>query len=108
MGKRHTRDYWENHYRLFLESGLSQKEYCNQNQISFFSFNPWKRRLDKLKLNESMQEIPIKLISEKNRKERIEIIFPNKIKISIPDNFSQKTLKQIILSMENENANKLG
>ena len=108
MGKKHTKDYWENHYRLFLESGLSQTEYCKQNEISFFSFNPWKRRLDKLKSNESIQEIPIKFTANKNRDERIEIILSNKIKISIPNNFSQTTLKQIILSMEDENANKLG
>ena len=37
---------WKKHVALWLESGLSQAEFCRQMNLSYHSFGYWKRKLD--------------------------------------------------------------
>ena len=87
--------YWRSHIEAYRLSGLSQREYCRQNKISYWSFNPWKRRLELN--NKKLQEVPsnvIESISLENKK--IEIILGDRIKISIPPGFSEETLRDVL------------
>ncbi len=34
-------DFWQRHVGKFNQSGLTQKEYCRQNSIAYWSFNSW-------------------------------------------------------------------
>ena len=92
--------YWHNHYTAYLESGLTQRDYCKQNEIGYYSFNTWKRKFEKSKNDTSLQKIPFK-ISEKNLSSysQLEIIFPGDIRLLVPDNFSPETLKKIIITL---------
>jgi hypothetical protein len=96
MKNQDREEYWQNHYILFKKSGLSQKAYCREKEISYWSFNPWKRRFDKKKINMSFQEVPVKFGQDKSSEEKIEIILKDNIRISIPDNFSSETLKNLM------------
>lgn len=97
MSKKQDREYfWKHHYISFNKSGLTQREFCRQNELNYWSFNQWKRRFDKSELDVSLQEISLSLPEKSQSKEFIEIIFKNDIRLSIPDNFSKNTLKQIV------------
>lgn len=37
--------YWRQHVESWKNSGLSQRDYCNQNALAFSSFGYWRNRL---------------------------------------------------------------
>jgi hypothetical protein len=91
--------FWLEHVKAQNASGLTQREYCRQNKISYWSFNPWKHRIE----NESVQfhEISPEIVQglpEENR--RIEITVKDFIRISVPDGFSAATLSEILHVLE--------
>lgn len=87
--------YWKTHIEEHRKIGLSQREYCEQKGISFWSFNPWKRKIEKEK--SKLQEIPPSLVQSLSSGNReIEVILEGRIRISIPDNFSEETLKKVL------------
>ena len=47
MANKSNRAQWENRITAWSESGLSQKEFCNQNGISASAFHYWRKRLRK-------------------------------------------------------------
>ena len=87
--------YWRKHVETYKRSGLSQREYCRQQGLSYWSFNPWKRKLEADITD--FQEIPKELVcslSPVNR--QIELTLKDGMRISIPDGFSEDTLKSIL------------
>ena len=47
MANKSNQALWENRITAWSESGLSQKEFCNQNGISASAFHYWRKRLRK-------------------------------------------------------------
>jgi hypothetical protein len=91
--------YWEGHVKAYQKSGLTQREYCRQNNISYWSFNPWKRKLE----SESSElcEIPIQTVqSLSSETKHIEIIISEKLKVTIPESFSKSTLRDVLSVLE--------
>ena len=88
--------YWKRFYLSFLKSGLTQREYCRQNDINYWSFNQWKRRFDKSDQDISMQKISLKLPDNLNQNDPIEVVLNNNIRLSIHDTFSPDTLRKLI------------
>lgn len=89
------RAYWQKHVQAQAKSGLTQREYCRQNTISYWSFNPWKRRIE--------NEVPgfheilpavVRPVPERGR--QIEISVNGFIKISVPDGFASDTLRKVL------------
>lgn len=93
------RSYWEIHAEAYKESGLTQREYCRQNDISYWSFNQWKRRLENegKKLCEISSEVVQELAVGKKQ---IEIIIDKRLMIAIPDKFSKETLRDVLNVLE--------
>lgn len=98
--KKLTRDYWQQHYQSLKGSGISQREYCRQNNLGYWTFNKWKRLFDQENTSTSLQQLPVKYHSVKS--ERLEIILQDNLKISIPDDFSEKALKKIMSALRND------
>jgi len=93
------RSFWQAHVKAQNDGGLTQREYCRQNNLSYWSFNSWKRRIK----NESIQfhEIPptiVQGLSDENR--QIEITVNDAIRISVPEGFSAATLRDILHVLE--------
>jgi hypothetical protein len=95
-----TRDFWQQHYQTFKTAETTQREYCRQNNIGYWSFNKWKRRLDQENTSTSLQQLPVKYAPMKP--ENLELILHDGLKISIPENFSEDTLKKIISALRGE------
>jgi hypothetical protein len=93
------RSFWQAHVKSQNASGLTQREYCRQNNISYWSFNPWKHRIE----NESVQfhEIsPTIIHGLPGENRQIEITVNNTIRISVPEGFSAATLRDILHILE--------
>ena len=91
--------YWKQHYELHQKSGLTQRAYCSQNNLNYWTFNQWKRRFGKASLDTDIQEISAGILQNNFSENQIEIIVNENIKISVPDSFSPETLKNILLIM---------
>ena len=98
--KKTSRDYWQQHYQSFKVGDTSQREYCRQNNLGYWTFNKWKRVFEKENTSTSLQQVPVKYHSVKS--ERLEIILQDNLKISIPDDFSENTLKKVMSALRNE------
>jgi hypothetical protein len=64
-----------------------------------WTFNQWKRRFDKSESETNFQQLPINISPKATLYSPIEIILNNKIRLSVPDNFSSETLKQVIQTL---------
>jgi hypothetical protein len=87
--------YWQTEVEAHRKSGLNQREYCRQKGISYWSFNPWKRKLER-KSNKPQEISPFLISSLSQQNKQIELILEDRIKISIPDSFSEGTLRNIL------------
>lgn len=101
--KQDKQKYWKQHYDSYQKLKSTQRAYCSQNNLNYWTFNQWKRRFDKAELDTNLQEIPVEIFQNDSSENQIEIIVKNNIRISIPDDFSPKTLKNI-LSIIGENS----
>jgi hypothetical protein len=96
--------YWQEHFDRWKESSLSQKKYCEENSISYWSF---KNRFGKGKLNQGrptkkfIQFKPEKLHVGYTGK--IEIILENKIRLLIEECICEGNLRKIISALEHSN-----
>jgi len=92
-----TREFWKTHYRTFKSQGITQRAYCRENGLGYWSFNKWKRHFESENDSTTLQQLPVKY--QPVKAEKIEIILPCNIAIAIPEHFSESTLKKIISAL---------
>ena len=97
LSQSERRRYWLDHVSSFQRSGLSQREFCRNHNISYWSFNTWKRRLEEKGKKNQIQEISPLVVRElSDQNSNLEIQFNETIRISVPVNFSEETLRRIL------------
>lgn len=80
------------------ESGLTVTDWCKQNGINLNTYYYRLKRLRQAACNEIEQHdiVPVKLISETEpTSEKIELSVAD-VKISLPDDFNESTLKRLL------------
>lgn len=91
--------FWKEHIDAWSNSGLSQIDYCRQNNLSRTRFTYWKLKFEKQNLPPTFIEIhpktvqkalPIKSISS------ITIRSTSGFSVDVPQDFSSQSLKQIL------------
>jgi len=95
-----TREFWQNHYHTFKSLEITQREYCRSHALCYWSFNKWKRQFDSENDSTALQQLPVKYRPVKT--EKIEILLPGNVAMSIPEHFSESTLKKIISVLRDE------
>jgi hypothetical protein len=53
------RRFWEKHIEKWKVAGVSQVQYCRQNEINIKSFQYWKRRIGRLGCIPTLVEVPL-------------------------------------------------
>lgn len=76
--------YWQEKIKAFNESGLSQKQFCRQLNIGYWSFNQWKRRLENNQETMAVVEIQSRPVRSFDISENRIIIENNSMQISVP------------------------
>ena len=93
-------DFWRFHVQEFIKSELSQREYCRRKNISYWSFNSWKRRIDKESETAGLIEIPACAVEGLPKDSgSFEIRISDSVRISIPDDFNPEDLKRILRTL---------
>ena len=98
--KPRSKEFWERHVRGCSESGLTQKEYCVQNDLGPKSLVYWKSKLRKESKEISFVNIPLPIQKEQTSNEPIILICNDKYRIEIGNNFHSDSLKRIIQTIE--------
>ena len=88
-------DYWQNKIKLWEEGGLSQSEYCRQNNIDQQQFSKWKIRLSKNTKNKFVR-INVKLRKDFPNPACLELVIKENYTIKIHSDFNPDTLKKLI------------
>lgn len=88
--------FWQKHFNSWEESNLSQKKYCDENSVSYWSFKTWYAKIKpevKTKTKNFIKLNPEKITNTYTGK--IEIIISDRIKISVDESISENNLKKI-------------
>jgi hypothetical protein len=96
LNKEAKNQFWQKHFKSWEESNLSQKKYCEENSVSYWSFKTWYAKLKpevKTKTKSFIKLKPLKITNAYSGK--IEIIITDKIKISVDECISENNLKKI-------------
>jgi hypothetical protein len=94
------RQYWTGQVQRWKESGLTQKEYCINEDISLERFGTWKRRLDRETQIEMTRLVPVpaKTVSSALFIARpvLGLVVDSRYRVEIPDAFSPSTLEAVL------------
>ncbi|MBU4387887.1 hypothetical protein KJ644_05515 [Candidatus Dependentiae bacterium] len=89
--------FWQDHVSVYRKSGMTQREYCGKANISYWSFNVWKRRIDSEEKATGIHEIPQAVVQRLSRERKdLEIIVHDRLRIVLPEGFSEKTLCRVL------------
>ena len=98
--KAEKKRYWENHLKLFKKSGLTQRAYCRQKGISYWSFNHWKRQLEQAAMPTKFIELKPAEKTNFCEPSVIEIILANHIKVKVSEDFQAEKLLRILNTIQ--------
>jgi len=85
--------YWKQHIEQWFKSGLSQVEYCRQNNLKIRQFNYFKSKFKKDNLPVQFVQVPVKPV---NAPSFLKLNIGSSFQVEIPDGFSQVTLTQVL------------
>lgn len=84
----------------YLQSGIKQNEFCDENNISVHKFQYWYRRYkEELPSDNGSSFIPIKFEAapiHNKIKEEIKICYPNGVVIQVQDSTTEDVLMKLI------------
>ena len=90
--------YWQSHIDKWGNSGLSQSEYCRQNNISRDRFTYWKIKFKRKNL--PLEIVQVSHVSHVMPKTDLKLNIGADIQIVIPEDFSQVTLEMVLKTLK--------
>lgn len=93
-------EYWQAHQHNWLESGLSQKAYCQQHGISLPAFTYWRGRLkEKIEHSPSPAIIPVKIAPAANSSMPLLELHVGSAKLVFPATVSTAYVSEILRAL---------
>lgn len=93
--------FWEGHLRQWKSSGLSQAEYCRENELNSKTFGYWKRKKKFAGDALCLVEIPVQrqpIVSYCSTPVRLMV--GSRYRIEVEKNFDTEALDQLILFLD--------
>jgi len=101
---RGRRQFWQSHLDAWALTGLTQAEYCRQNDLKVNRFTYWKRSLQKENLPVEFVRISAEPAKSAhalhNSGVPLRLTVDSRFAIEIPDGFSPATLEQVLLTLK--------
>lgn len=89
------RKYWEDHFRAWEQSGLSQVEYQRQNNLKNHLWWYWRKRISQVADND-VTLVPISFTSGKVPGPNIRLVTPNGYRIEVDNGFDISKLRRLV------------
>ena len=94
---------WQAHIHAWEKSGLTQNEYCRQNNLRNNQFCYWKKKLKQTTKRSTVDFVPVPACTSRQKSEEVSenssgvtIILNGGIKIGLDNHFSTKALADVI------------
>jgi hypothetical protein len=87
--------FWKNHIKACKDSGLSQTEYCHQNNLKPHRFWYWRKRFKKIAKKE-VRFVPLNIPMTDSTQSKTSIITPNGYRIELAAGFDPVAVGQLI------------
>lgn len=94
------RQYWDEQFARFRQSGLSQKKYCENEGISFSNFKRWFYKISSTEPESNFVRVIPSTICGVTENAKIRIQLSDKITIELDENISEETLRKIFKASE--------
>ena len=94
--------FWSAHVEKWQNSGLTQAEYCRQNNLREKSLTYWKGKM--ARTSEEIRFVPVPFVNPPpvSKGSAIKVLVSERYVIEVVDGFTPSTLKQIIRVLEVE------
>lgn len=97
---RQKREYWKRQIDSWQESGLSQSQYCRQNDLKDHLFFYWKKRIVKPEPATRFVSLNLGSVSETGTAKKscpLRLVISDGIKIEVDAGFNPQLLRQLII-----------
>jgi len=99
LNKDQKMTFWSEHINSWLKSGLSQKKYCEQKDLSYWSFRTWHDKTRSVKSESKFIRLNTPFPKE-NHTSKISIILSGILRIEFEENISDEALRKIFKAAE--------
>ena len=95
-----NRQRWFDRIETWKQSGLTQKAFCEQQQLGLGSFQRWRRiflRGEKPEASSAVSFLPVNVTVDKASS--LALLIDDQLRIEIPAGFDPVTLKQVVQAL---------
>jgi hypothetical protein len=90
--------FWQHHLQAWQDSGMSQRAYCQKNDLSEYRFSKWKRRLVKDNDVSRFVRVPLPThLPVPIKRGMLHVYAPNGFRIDINEEFDSGLLKKLLI-----------
>jgi len=98
LDPKEKRQFWENHVQAWQQSGLTQAEYCRQNNLKNHRWWYWRKRISH-PAETDVTFVPLRFSSNKTSRTGISVVTPNGYRIECDTGFDFSKLRQLITTV---------
>ena len=98
LNPKEKRQFWEGHIQSWQQSGLSQAEYCRQNDLKNHRWWYWRKRISHSS-DTDVTFVPLRFSSSKISRTDISVVTPNGYRIEIYNGYDMSKLRQLIAAV---------
>ena len=96
-----NRQRWFDHIETWKQSGLTQKAFCEQQQLGLGTFQRWRgifMRGEKPEASSAVSFLPVSVMAAPAS--NLALLIDDRLRIEIPAGFDPVTLKQVIQALQ--------
>ena len=96
-----NRQHWFDRIETWKQSGLTQKAFCEQQQLGLGSFQRWRgifMRGEKPEASSAVSFLPVNVTVDKASS--LALLIDDQLRIEIPAGFDPVTLKQVVQALQ--------
>ena len=98
LGPKEKRQFWEEHIQAWQQSGLTQVEYCRQNNLKNHQLCYWRKRFSDPP-DTDVTFVPVRFSSSKISRYGISVVTPNGYRIEFDNGFDFSKLRHLITAI---------
>jgi transposase-like protein len=104
MAEIRSREFWAQHVAACAASGLSRAAYCRRHDLSYWTFNDWRRRVESaqprpVSTAQHQSLVPVVLSSTRPTAAMLELRVGDQVRLSLPASVDAAWLGSLLRSV---------
>ena len=96
------REHWKHHIESWQVSGMVQREYCRQHNLSYYQFGYWKKRIVQTETAAKFVSLNLSSFTNKHPSQSgsaLRVVVSNGLKVEVEAGFDPHLLGQLIVAL---------